>query len=86
MDFKDYITFLYTNGLLGLGKIANPATGKEEKNLELVNFTIDVLKMLKEKTQGNLDKEEEGLLLQTITTLQLNYAEEVKTKEDKKEE
>ncbi len=85
MDFKDYINFLYTNGLLGLGKIANPQTNKAEMNLDLVKFTIDVLELIKDKTQGNLTNDEEMYLLQVISTLQLNYVEEIK-KSDNKEE
>jgi len=61
---------------VSLGKIKNPATDKIERNLELARISIDMLRMLKDKTAGNLSKEEERLLTQTIADLQLNYVDE----------
>ena len=61
-----------------LGKIVNPLTGKVEKNLNEAKMTIDMIDMLKEKTKGNLSKEEETFLNNTLATLQLNYADEIK--------
>jgi predicted nucleic acid-binding protein len=69
-----------------LGKIANPLTGKIERNLQTAKATIDILMMLKEKTKGNLSEREEKFLSNTISTLQLNYVEEVKADEAKKKE
>lgn len=68
-----------------LGKIANPITGKVERNLENAKATIDILMMLREKTKGNLSEREEKFLLNTISTLQLNYVDEVKADEKEKE-
>ncbi len=42
-----------------IGEIPNPETGKTEKNLPLAKQSIDIIEMLKEKTKGNLDPEEE---------------------------
>jgi len=61
---------------VSLGKIKNPATDKIERNLELARISIDMLRMLKDKTAGNLSKDEERLLTQTIADLQLNYVDE----------
>ena len=61
-----------------LGKVANPATGKVEMNLEGVKMNIDLLLMLQVKTEGNLTKEEEEFLANAIQQLQVNYVEEVK--------
>ena len=80
-------------GMLQLGKIVNPMTGKEEKNLEQAKVTISMLEMLKEKTVGNLTKEEEKIMAEVVSNLQLNYVDEInkattktEEKEDKKEE
>ena len=80
-------------GMLQLGKIVNPMTGKEEKNLEQAKVTISMLEMLKEKTVGNLTKEEEKMMAEVVSNLQLNYVDEInkattktEEKEDKKEE
>ncbi|HOO59957.1 MAG TPA: DUF1844 domain-containing protein [Candidatus Mcinerneyibacteriales bacterium] len=75
MDFKEYIAFLSTNALLGLGLVENPVTGKKEKNASLVRFTIEILDMLKEKTKGNLDDEEKKMLDATTANLKFQFLE-----------
>ncbi|MBN1822834.1 MAG: DUF1844 domain-containing protein [Endomicrobiales bacterium] len=59
-----------------LGKIPNPMSGKTEKELQHAQVTIDLLVMLRDKTKGNLTKDEESLIANTISDLQLNYADE----------
>ncbi len=76
IEFKEYIAFLSTNGLLGLGKVENPKTGKKSKNLKLVKFTIDILELLEEKTEGNLTEEEKEVLNNTLNNLKNNYEQE----------
>ncbi len=63
---------------LYLGKMANPATGKAERNLEAAKFTIDLLGMIEKKTEGNLSGDEQKLLGQVLTALRLNYLEEAR--------
>jgi hypothetical protein len=82
--FMQLVLGLQSSGWLLLGKMANPMTGKIEKNLEGAKATIDTLIMLKEKTKGNISKSEEQILLNSIQQLELNYIEEVKS--PKKEE
>jgi len=83
--FFQLIVGLQSSAWVMLGKVANPMTGKIEKNLEAARATIDTLAMLKEKTKGNLSEDEEKIVVNSLTELQLNYVEE-KTKgaEDKK--
>jgi hypothetical protein len=72
-----HLVYSFQNlAVMQLGKIVNPATNKVEKNLEQARNTIDLLRMLKEKTKGNLSSEETGLIEQIILNLQLNYADE----------
>ncbi len=59
-----------------LGKIPHPATGKLEKDIEQAKITIDFLRMLLEKTTGNLTPKEQELLTNTVTDLELNFADE----------
>jgi len=58
-----------------MGKLVDPATGKAEPNLDMAQQTIDLLTMLEAKTKGNLDKDEERLLKETLSSLQLTYVE-----------
>lgn len=74
--FMQLIIGLQSSAMMLLGKVANPITGKVEKNLEAAKATIDTLLMLKEKTKGNLTKVEEDYLGNTINQLQINYVEE----------
>lgn len=78
--FMQLIIGLQSSAWMLLGKVANPITGKVEKNLEAAKGTIDMLMMLQAKTKGNLTKVEEEYLNNTISQLQLNYVEESKEK------
>lgn len=72
--------------VMQMGKIVNPATNKIEKDLEQAKHTIDMIRMLKDKTKGNLNSDEQNLLDQTLLNLQLNYADEVNKEGSKKSE
>jgi hypothetical protein len=65
--------------MICLGKLANPMTGKAEKNLPAARLFIDTLEMLERKTQGNLTADETKVLHATLTDLRLMYVEESKT-------
>ena len=65
-------------GMMGLGKIKNPATDKIERDLGSAKYAIDTLNALAEYTEGNLPRELKSYLDQSLTTLRLNYAYEVK--------
>ncbi len=67
-----------------MGKIANPITGKTERNLEMAKNSIDILGMLEEKTKGNLNEHELKFLQQMLTQLRMNYVEEMKKPEAEK--
>lgn len=77
-DFSIFISSLTTTALYHLGDLPNPETGKVEKNLSLARHTIDTLAMLKEKTKGNLTKEEERLIEDSLYMLRMRYLREVK--------
>jgi len=61
-DFGFFVTTLALQASISLGAVANPATGKTEANLPQAKFIIDTLAVLRDKTKGNLTKEEEELL------------------------
>lgn len=44
---------------------------KQEKNIEMARYNIDLLEMLQEKTKNNLTKEESELLEKCIKDLKL---------------
>ena len=73
LDFSTFIMSLTSSAFYHLGDIADPETGKTETNLPAVQQTIDMLIMLKEKTQGNLTEEEAKLLEQLVYELQMKF-------------
>ncbi|MEI6846251.1 MAG: DUF1844 domain-containing protein [Candidatus Firestonebacteria bacterium] len=75
--FMQLLYSLQNAAVMQLGKIVNPMTNKIEKSLDQAKGTIEMLRTLKAKTAGNLDKDEQGMLEQILLTLQLNYADEV---------
>ncbi len=79
IDFSTFIMSLTSSAFYHLGDIADPETGKTETNLPAVHQTIDMLTMLREKTQGNLNAEENKLLEQLIYELQMKYVAKTKS-------
>ena len=73
IDFSTFIMSLTSSAFYHLGDIADPETGKTETNLPAVQQTIDMLIMLREKTQNNLTEEEAKLLEQLVYELQMKF-------------
>jgi hypothetical protein len=72
-DFSFFVTTLSLQASIALGKIPNPGTNQKENNPEQAKFIIDTLAMLKEKTKGNLNKDEDGLLENLLYELRMEY-------------
>ena len=72
-DFNFFITTLALQATIALGQVPNPATNKTEEDLTQAKFLIDTLGMLKEKTQGNLNAEEDSLLDNVLYELRMQY-------------
>ncbi|NPA49866.1 MAG: DUF1844 domain-containing protein [Thermodesulfobacteria bacterium] len=73
VTFSMFILSLNTSALVHLGQIPDPQTNEKKKDLALARQTIDILDMLREKTRGNLTKEEEKLLESILYELRLLY-------------
>jgi len=83
--FMQLIYMFHTSAMQGLGKIADPATGQANRNLEYVSQTIDLMEMLKVKVKGNISEDIEKMLDGMLSELKLNYVDE-KGKPEQKEE
>ncbi|MCM8773508.1 MAG: DUF1844 domain-containing protein [Candidatus Omnitrophica bacterium] len=81
-DFKIFLSSLSMQAMIAMGKLENPITKTVEKNMEQARYLIDTLAIIKEKTKGNLNKEEESLLNDSLFNLRLIYVEE-KNKNDR---
>lgn len=80
------VIMLSSSAMQQLGKLVDPMTNKTEVNLEGAQMSIDMLQMLKAKTEGNLDDEEQKLLNDSLSSVQMNYVETAKTESAKEEE
>ena len=83
--FISLIYSLQMQTMIHLGKIANPATGKVETELDAAQATIDMVDMLKAKTVNNLTDDEKRFLDQVLADLKLNFVDEKNKSEASKE-
>ncbi|OGX07334.1 MAG: hypothetical protein A2Y03_10985 [Omnitrophica WOR_2 bacterium GWF2_38_59] len=75
INFINYITSLGFQAMIFLGEIPNPITGETENNIDQAKFLIDTLALLKDKTKGNLSRQEADLLNASVYELQMKYVE-----------
>jgi len=78
MQFYQLILSLHGGAMQQMGKVASPINGKVERDLNQAQATIDLLDMLKHKTQGNLSDEEHKLIDHVLYELRLNFVDEKK--------
>ncbi len=62
-----------TSALVALGESPDPLTGRVQKDLAQASEAIDILLLLREKTEGTRTLEESDLLEQIIYDLQLRF-------------
>ena len=80
VDFSNFVLSLAATAMVQLGMVPDPESGQTvEPNLPIAKHTIDTLALLREKTQGNLDDEEEKLLDSMLYELRLRFVEAGKT-------
>jgi hypothetical protein len=74
--FATFVLSLSTSILMHLG-LVEPDEGEEpsEPNLPLAKHSIDILEMIRDKTQGNLDPDESRLLEGVLHDLRMRFVE-----------
>jgi hypothetical protein len=75
VNFFTYMTSMGYQAMIFLGEIPHPVTGKSEKNVRQAKFIIDTLIMLKDKTKGNLNEQEQAFIDGTLYELQMKFVE-----------
>lgn len=75
IDFQTLVMSFASAAMISLGRLPDPATGQVCKSLILARQNIDIINLLKEKTRGNLTKEEEELLDSILYELRVCYIE-----------
>ena len=80
VNFASFIFSLSTTAMYHFGDFPDPVTKESRKNLAAAKQTIDLLSILKAKTEGNLTADEKQLLEGILYELRLRFVKE-KTKE-----
>ncbi|MCY3756124.1 MAG: DUF1844 domain-containing protein [Acidobacteria bacterium] len=75
MDFPTLVLSLTTTAMLQMGLVPDPVSQRVEKNLPAARQTIDILEILKDKTQGNLQPDETRLLDRCLHDLKMSFVE-----------
>ena len=75
LRFIEFVRMHAQNASLFLGRFPNPQTGKRTVNLEVAHMLIDQLVAIASKTRGNLTPDEEAVLNNSLSSLQLAFVE-----------
>jgi hypothetical protein len=81
VDFSTFVFSLFSSALIQLGDMEDPITGKMDPNLTSAKQTIDIIDILREKTEGNLSEEEGKLLENASAELKWKYLDALKKKD-----
>jgi len=73
LEFGSIVILLYLPALVQLGLVEDPATGEQQENLPLAKRNIDLLDLLRDRTKGNLEGEEQKFLDGVLDQLKLAY-------------
>ena len=74
-DFVSFIMSLSTSAMVHLGKIKDPSIDDVKTDLESARYTIDIISLLKEKTDGNLTREEEDFMEKVLFDLRMLFVD-----------
>jgi len=79
LDFSTLVLPFFTQGLVSLGLMEDPVRRENRENLNLAQRLIDLLQLLKARTSGNLEPEEEEFLESCLHRLRTAYLEKTRT-------
>jgi hypothetical protein len=76
VNFINFILSMSTTAMYHFGDFPDPVSQKAQRNLTAAKQTIDILGMLKSKTEGNLDNDEKSLIDGLLFELRMRYVKE----------
>jgi hypothetical protein len=82
-SFVNFLSTLATNAAASLGAVPHPATGQRSVDLDTGKYWLDVLGMIRDKTNGNLHPQEQRLLDGLLADLRMQYVTMVRATEEK---
>jgi hypothetical protein len=80
MNFASFIFSLSTTVMYHFGDFPDPVTKESRRNLPAAKQTIDILSILRTKTEGNLDEGEKEMLDGILYELRMRYVKEMTSK------
>ncbi len=82
-SFVNFLSTLATNAAASLGAVPHPATGQRSVDLDTGKYWLEVLGMIRDKTNGNLHPQEQRLLEGLLADLRMQYVTMVRATEEK---
>ena len=76
VNFVNFILSLSTTAMYHFGDFPDPVSQKAQRNLSAAKQTIDILGLLRSKTEGNLDENEKALMDGILFELRMRYVKE----------
>jgi len=73
--FVEFVMMQAQNAALFLGQIPNPQGGQAEVNLPLAKMFIDQLAVIRAKTRGNLNRDEQRVIDSAVSQLEGAFVE-----------
>lgn len=80
MNFASFIFSLSTTAMYHFGDFPDPVTKESRCNLPAAKQTIDILSILRTKTEGNLEEGEKEMLDGILYELRMRYVKEMTRK------
>lgn len=80
--FLNLVLSLHSAAMQQMGKLKNPMTDTIDRNLGQAELSIDMLDVIKKKTEGNLSEEEDKFLTLMLNELKMNFMDEKNKGED----
>lgn len=77
-NFSVLTMSIASSAAMALGLAPDPQSNKLQKDKNMAKFNIDLLVMLKDKTKGNLSKEETQFIESVISDLQIKFVQDNK--------
>lgn len=71
--FTDFVMNIASSAFIYLGLMEHPATGRRQVDMMAAKETIDLLMMLREKTNGNLSRGEERFYDELLADLKTQF-------------
>ena len=80
INFASFIFSLSTTAMYHFGDFPDPVTKESQRNLPAAKQTIDILSILKTKTEGNLDEQEKQMMDGILYELRMRFIKEMTNK------